>query len=132
MSIFLILLAAGDSKRLNSGKPKPFCKVNNKTLLEHSLNNFKNIKEIKKIILVYNKKHRSYLNKLKLKNIVKIIGGNSRQESVFIALKKIKKMGCKKVLIHDAARPLTSKLIIKNLINKLKKKPCSYTCNKKL
>ena len=44
----------------------------------------------------------------------------TRQESTFKALKKIKKMNCKKVLIHDAARPNPSKKLIKNLINKLK------------
>ena len=37
MSLFLILLAAGDSKRLNSSIPKPFHYINNKTLLEHSI-----------------------------------------------------------------------------------------------
>ena len=67
MSLFLILLAAGDSKRLKSKIPKPFHIVNNKTLLEHSLNSFKNIQEIKKTVIVYNKKHKNYLDKLNLK-----------------------------------------------------------------
>ena len=35
------------------------------------------------------------------KNTIKITGGKTRQESAFKALKKIKKMGCSKVLIHD-------------------------------
>ena len=30
-------------------------------------------------------------------------------------------MNCKKVLIHDAARPSPPKLLVKNLINKLEK-----------
>jgi len=41
-SLFLVLLAAGNSKRLKSSTPKPFYIINNKTLLEHSLNAFKN------------------------------------------------------------------------------------------
>jgi len=121
MSLFLILLAAGDSKRLESTTPKPFHKINNLTLLEHTINAFKNIHEIQKTVVVYNKKHKKYLNKLKLSNEIKVIGGRTRQESTFKALKKIKKMNCKKVLIHDAARPLPSKKLIKNLLNKLKK-----------
>ena len=48
MSLFLILLAAGDSKRLKSNTPKPYNKVNNKTLLEHSLDAFQNFDKIKK------------------------------------------------------------------------------------
>tara|TARA_Y100000590_G_C15613780_1_gene974905 strand:+ start:34 stop:1170 length:1137 start_codon:yes stop_codon:yes gene_type:complete len=121
MSLFLVLLAAGDSKRLNSTTPKPFQRVNNKTLLEYSISSFKKFNEIRKIVIVYNKKHKKHLNKLNLVNIIKIKGGKSRQESSFIALKKIRKMKCKKVLIHDAARPTPPERLIKNLLNKLKK-----------
>jgi len=121
MSLFLILLAAGDSKRFKSDIPKPFNMVNNKTLLEHSLDAFKNFSAIKKTIIVYNKKHKKYLDKLNLKNTATIVGGKTRQESTFKALKKIKRMNCKKVLIHDAARPFSSKKIINEIINNLKR-----------
>ena len=121
MSLFLILLAAGDSKRLKSGIPKPFCIVNNRSLIEHSLHAFKNFSEIKKTLIVYNKKHKKYINKLVLKNTLKVVGGNTRQESTFKALNKIRKMNCKKVLIHDVARPAPSRRIIKEVIYKLKK-----------
>ena len=120
MSLFLILLAAGESKRLKSTTPKPFLKINNRALLEHSINAFKDFRKIKKVIIVYNKKNKKYLNKLNLKNIIKIEGGKTRQESTFNALKKISKMGCKKVIIHDAARPSPPKNLIRNLLVKLK------------
>ena len=120
MSLFLILLAAGDSKRLKSNTPKPYNKVNGKTLLEHSLDVFRDFRKIKKTLIVYNKKHKKYLNKLNLKNILKVIGGKTRQESTFKALKKIKKIGCNKVLIHDVARPFPSKKIINDIIINLK------------
>ena len=121
MSLFLILLGGGDGKRLKTKLPKPYNKVNNITLLEHSLNAFSNFPEIKKKIVVYNKKHKNYIKSLRLKNVLKIIGGKTRQESTFAALKKLKKMRCKHVLIHDVARPYPSKTIIKNLIHKVKK-----------
>ena len=121
MSLFLIILAAGDSKRLKSSTPKPFITVNNKTLLERSIKAFKNFTEIKKTVVVYNKKHKKNLGKLKLNKILKIAGGKTRQESTYKALSQIKGMGCKKVLIHDSARPNPSKKLIKNIINKLKK-----------
>jgi len=120
MTTFLILLAAGDSKRLKSNTPKPYHIINGKTLLEHSIDSFKFFPEIKKILVVYNKNHVKYLNKLKLKNVLKIKGGKSRQESTFNALKKIKKMNCDKVLIHDSARPNTPKKMISEIINSLK------------
>ena len=120
MSLFLILLAAGDSKRLKSNTPKPYHRINNRTLIEHSINAFRDFDGIKKTLLIYNKKHKKYLKKLNLRNVIKIEGGKFRQESAFKALKKIKKMNCKKVIIHDAARPFPSKIIINNLISKLK------------
>jgi 2-C-methyl-D-erythritol 4-phosphate cytidylyltransferase/2-C-methyl-D-erythritol 2,4-cyclodiphosphate synthase len=120
MSIFLILLAAGESKRLKSSVPKPYITVNNKKLLEHAINSFRGFRAIKKTVIVYNKKHKKHLDKLNLKNTLKIAGGKTRQESTFRALKKIKKMNCKKVLIHDSARPFPSKKIINEIIKKLK------------
>ena len=120
MSLFLILLAAGESKRLRSTVPKPFIKINGKTLLELTRESFANINNIKKTVIVYNKKHKKYLSQLNLKNTLKIVGGKTRQESTFNALKKIKKMNCKKVLIHDAARPNTSKKLVNDIISKLK------------
>jgi 2-C-methyl-D-erythritol 4-phosphate cytidylyltransferase / 2-C-methyl-D-erythritol 2,4-cyclodiphosphate synthase len=121
MSIFLILLAAGDSKRLKSSTPKPYQIINNKTLIECSLNAFKDIKEIKKTIIVYNNKHRKYLKKLHLQNIFKVVGGKTRQDSTLKALNKIKNMNCNKVLIHDVARPNPPKKLIKDIIKKLGK-----------
>ena len=92
MSLFLILLAAGEGKRLKTSIPKPYNKINNRTLLEHSLNAFKNCSQIKKNVLVYNKKHKKHLSKLKLENVIKIPGGKTRVESTFKALTKIKNM----------------------------------------
>jgi len=120
MSLFLILLAAGESKRLKSTVPKPFLKVNGKSLLELSYESFDSVNKIKKTVIVYNKKHKKYLSKLYLGDTLKIAGGKTRQESTFIALRKIKKMNCQKVLIHDAARPNPSKKFINQIINKLK------------
>ncbi len=120
MNFFLILLAAGESKRLKTSVPKPYITVNNKKLLEHALNLFQDFHAIKKTLIVYNKKHKKHLDKLNLKNTLKIAGGKNRQESTFKALKKIKKMNCKKVIIHDAARPFTSKKIINEILIKLR------------
>jgi len=121
MSIFLILLAAGDSKRLKSNTPKPYHVINNKTLLEHSFYSFSNFAEIKKTVLVFNKKHKKFIDKLSLKNTLKVTGGKSRQESTFKALKKIRRMKCNKVLIHDVARPNPHKKLIKKIIYLLKR-----------
>ena len=120
MSIFLILLAAGESKRLKSTKPKPYISVNNKTLIKHTIDKVRGIKVIKKIIIIYNKKHKKKLDSLNIKNVIKIAGGKTRAQSTFLALKRIKNLKCSKVLIHDAARPNTSIKLIKKTIQTLK------------
>jgi len=119
--MFLILLAAGKSKRFENTIPKQYTKLGNKTILEHSLDAFGDFQQIKKTILVYNKKHKKYLKKLNLKNVIKITGGDTRQQSAFKALNKIKNMHCKKVLIHDSARPFPSKELINKIISNIKK-----------
>ena len=92
MSIFLILLAAGENKRLKSADPKPYIKVNNRTLVEHNIDKIHNIKSIKKIVIVYNKKHRKRVDNLNIKNAIKITGGKTRAQSTLLALKKIKNL----------------------------------------
>ena len=123
MSFSLILLAAGDSKRLDSKVPKPFIKIGKKTLLEYSLIKFNKIRKIKKIIIVANKKHSKFFKNIKFNNCVKIVGGKTRQESTYKALKHIKKnkIKCTNVLIHDSARPNFSIKLIKRIINASKK-----------
>ena len=49
MSLFLILLAAGDGKRLKSRTPKPYIKVSNSAIIEHSLKAFRKFPQIKKV-----------------------------------------------------------------------------------
>ncbi|MBO6480924.1 MAG: 2-C-methyl-D-erythritol 2,4-cyclodiphosphate synthase [Pelagibacteraceae bacterium] len=123
MSFSLILLAAGNSKRLSSKIPKPFIKIANKTLLEYSLTKFGKIRQIKKIIIVTNKKHSKFFKNIKFNNCVKIVGGKTRQESTYKALKHIKKnkIKCTNVLIHDSARPNFSVKLIKRIINASKR-----------
>ena len=72
MSFCLVLLAAGNSERFKSQIPKPFVKIGEKTLLDHSLIKLSQIKEIKKIILVLNKKHKRFSKKIKFKNLIRL------------------------------------------------------------
>ena len=122
MSFSLILLAAGNSNRFKSKIPKPFHELGGKTLIEISLSKFLQFKEIKKIVVVFNKNHKKYLGRLKFDNIKFIEGGNTRNKSTYNALKfLIKQKNINKVLIHDAARPNFSKKLIKQIIFNSKK-----------
>ena len=121
MSFCLILLAAGNSNRFNSNLAKPYHKIGGKTLLEISLNKSSLFNQIKKTVVVYNKKHQKILKKVNLKNIKFIKGGRTRQESTFNALKYlIKQKGISRVLIHDSARPNFSSKLLRSIIKNMK------------
>ena len=122
MSFCLILLAAGNSRRFKSNLAKPYHKIGGKTLLEIILKKTSNFKQIKKTIVIYNKKQLRILKKLGLKNIRLIEGGSSRQESTLKALNHLHKQGgISKVLIHDVARPNFSKKLLNKIIKHAKK-----------
>ncbi len=119
MSFCLIILAAGNSSRFRSNVGKPYQKIGGKSLIEINLIKAQKFKQIKKIILVYNKKDLRLIKLLKLKNVKLVVGGKSRQQSTFNALKfLIGRKGPNKVLIHDVARPnFSSKLLISIMKN---------------
>ena len=116
MRFSFILLAGGNSARFKSDVPKQYHKIAEKTLIDISLTKIKDFKEIKKIVFVYNRKHKKYLNGINLKNVKLIVGGKTRSESTYNALTYLQKQkNIDKVLIHDAARPNFSKKLIKNI-----------------
>ena len=121
MSFCLIILAAGNSHRFKSNIGKPYQKIAGKSLIEINLLKARQFKEIKSIILVYNRKDLKRIKSLKLKNIQLIAGGNSRQKSTYNALKFLNnKKNITKVLIHDAARPNFSIKLFNSIIKNMK------------
>ena len=124
MNSCFIILAGGESKRFNSKIPKPYQLYKNKPILLHSIEKAKNYGKFSKIIIVINKKHKSYIKKLKIKNIEIIIGGKTRAESAYKALQNIKSYNIKNVLIHDAARPNFSLKLLDRLNKQLKLNDC--------
>ena len=121
MSFCLIILAAGNSHRFKSNIGKPYQKIAGKSLIEINLIKARQFKEIKSIILVYNRRDLKRIKSLKLKNVQLIPGGNSRQKSTYNALKFLNnKKSVSKVLIHDAARPNFSIKLFSSIIKNMK------------
>ena len=121
MSFCLIILAAGNSSRFRSNVGKPYQKIGGKSLIEINLIKAQKFKQIKKIILVYNKKDLKLIKLLKLKNVKLVAGGKSRQQSTLNALKfLINHKGLNKVLIHDVARPNFSSKLLNSIIRNMK------------
>ena len=121
MSFCLIILAGGNSHRFRSNIGKPYQKIAGKSLIEISINKALKFKQIKKIILVYNKKDLKRVKSLKLKNVKFIPGGKTRRQSTFNALRYLSHSNRSlKVLIHDAARPNFSIKLLNSIIKKMK------------
>lgn len=118
-----IILAGGYSKRMNSKVPKQLAKIGNKPLLAYALDTFERCKAIDSIILVVHKKitHqcRNLIKRYNYKKIEQlVVGGRTRQKSVFNALRRIR--DCDYVIIHDGARPFVTQKIISRVIKAVK------------
>ena len=90
MSFSLIILAGGNSHRFRSKVGKPYQKLAGKSLIELNVIKARKFKQIKKIIIVYNKKDAKRVKSLKIKNVKLINGGINRQQSTYNALKYLK------------------------------------------
>ena len=121
MSFCLIILAGGNSHRFKSNISKPYQKIAGKSLIEINANKASKFREIKKIILVYNKKDIKRVKSLKIKNVKLIAGGKNRQQSTFNALKYlVSQKRIRKVLIHDVARPNFSTKLLNSILKNMK------------
>ena len=118
----VIILACGQSKRLKSKSPKQYIEFFEDIILNHTIKIFLKNNEIDHILLVLNKKHKKFFNKIiQGKKISYSYGGDSRQKSVLYGLKYIKRFKPTNVLIHDANRPFTNTKLISEILKKLRK-----------
>ena len=123
MKTYAIILASGSGTRMELDVPKQFYKINNKTLLEYSIEAFENHEKINAIVVVANPEYIELTKQIsfkysKVKAIVK--GGSSRQKSSYNGIMALAGKHVFDVLIHDAVRPFVSKDIITRCIDALK------------
>ena len=116
-----IILAAGNSVRYGQNRNKNLEIINNLTVLEYSLIEFNQNKKIDDIIIACKEVDLEKINEIINKNfsskpIKSVLGGSSRQESVYNA---INSTDSDIVIIHDAARPMIKQEYIDNCINEM-------------
>ncbi len=113
-----IIVAAGSGLRFGEKTPKQYLNLAGKPMLSHSVSTFSNHPDIDAVQVVYNPQDADLYNKsVKGMNVLPpVAGGKTRQESVRLGLEAIEKFSPKKVLIHDAARPLVTSDIITRVI----------------
>ncbi|MDD3030867.1 MAG: 2-C-methyl-D-erythritol 4-phosphate cytidylyltransferase [Atribacterota bacterium] len=124
MSNIAIIAAAGNGERLDSCDSKMLVNIAGKPLLVHTLNVFEKSEKIDEIVLVVHKKdlkkiEKEVIEKNKYQKLSKIVlGGFTRQESVFKGLQAIKENNGR-VCIHDGARPLIEEWMIERTIEEV-------------
>lgn len=125
MKNYAVILASGTGSRFGSDIPKQFIKINDKTILEYSIEAFENADCIDEIVLVITPEYKNDAEKIvknngykKLSKIVQ--GGKERKDSSFNGISAIDGAEAN-VLIHDCARPFVSQKIIANCVEALDK-----------
>ena len=119
MKISAIIPAAGSGSRFDASKNKLLRNVNGMPVIVHTLQVISSVETISEITICTSENIIDEIKNLVLKyNISKvkqvILGGATRQESVFKGLKSLDNPDF--VVIHDGARPLVTKDIIENSI----------------
>tara|TARA_Y100000590_G_scaffold470625_1_gene667063 strand:+ start:6496 stop:7644 length:1149 start_codon:yes stop_codon:yes gene_type:complete len=120
----LVILAGGKGDRFGGSIPKQFTKIGQLNFIEYILDNIP-INTFKIIVISCKKNYiKKYLKKInnyaKKSKVLFSNPGKTRQESSFNALKKLKPLNTKNVLIHDSARPFVSNKLIIKIIKNLK------------
>ena len=121
--IRIILLAGGVGSRFKSKINKQLIEINRKTLLEICIENFHKYLKNFNIQIVVNKSNSNLIEGIAKKyNLLKpVLGGVTRQQSVYKGLIALENYNNEYVLIHDTARPIVTFEVLEQLINYTKK-----------
>ncbi len=115
----IIIPSAGSGTRMKSEKNKLFLTLSDgESVLYHTISKFIGL-DIGSIIIPHRECDKaeidSICNKFPDLNFITLIGGNTRSETVSLALQKVT---ADTVLIHDGARPFVTQDIIKSVYQK--------------
>lgn len=123
---FAVVPAAGVGKRMSADCPKQYLHINNKTIIEHTIEKLLKVDRLQKIIIAVSEHDKQWqtIELLKDSRIDVVTGGAERCISVFNGLLALDE-NCNNndwVLVHDVARPCVSVNDINNLIDQLNDK----------
>ncbi len=103
----VVVPAAGVGKRMRASCPKQYLTINDKTILEHTVQRLLNHEAICHVVIALGE-FDEYFPTTALannSNVTRVIGGKERVDSVLAGLKSLNTEQEQWVLVHDAARP---------------------------
>lgn len=129
-----IITSAGSGRRMNSDINKPFLNIDDKKIIERTLETVTSIEEFDEIILVIRKEDEDIVRSiLKNPNFSKkvryVFGSSTRELSTFEGLKALNKKS-QLVLTHDGVRPFASRKLFYKTLEELKNYKAVITATK--
>lgn len=130
----VIIAAAGSGKRMGSGMPKQYLRIDGEPILLKTVKAFHSNENVDGIFVVAGKGYEDYCRKMFERagiRVTVVTGGAERQDSIFAALQEVKKSGISgddTVLIHDGARPYVTGRIIDDVVRAAENFGASAAC----
>ena len=126
--IVALITASGRGSRLainGDGIPKQYLPLAGVPMLRHTILAFLNHPQISDVICTIHHDDIALYEEaiIGLDLLNPVFGGQTRQESVHNGLEALREYNPDKVLIHDGARPFTSKRVISGILEKLETHP---------
>ena len=116
--LVVVVPAAGVGKRMQSDCPKQYMQINNKAVIEHTVERLLSHPSIDHVVIALGKED-GYFGELaiaKNSRVKTVVGGAERVDSVLAGLESIDAEQFPWALVHDAARPCLSIADLNNLI----------------
>lgn len=119
-----VILAGGTGSRFGGGLPKQFFEVAGKMVIEHTIYIFENCSNIDEIAIVVSPNHKAIIEQMIKKNrykkVKKILNsGQERYMSSLSAIEAYRGVDGRKLILHDAVRPLISHRVINDVVEAL-------------
>jgi 2-C-methyl-D-erythritol 4-phosphate cytidylyltransferase len=114
MKVAAVIAAAGLGRRMQKDIPKTYLPLAGKPILIHTLEVFEQVSEVHEVLVVVHPEDLEFcqeeiLAPHPLKKVLRVVpGGKERQDSVYNALKVLKRESEEPevILVHDGVRPL--------------------------
>lgn len=115
--IAAVVPAAGVGSRMQAEIPKQYLTINNKSILEHTVDKLSSMPELATILLAINPDDTLFsTQQFNSDKVQTTAGGKERADSVLNALLALEVLQPDWVLVHDAARPIVHIDDIRKLI----------------
>lgn len=128
MQPVVVILAGGTGSRFGGPVPKQYLPLSSRPVIRWTIDLFRRHPLIDQVVVVINKEHRKLYEEATegLSGITSVIGGSSRQESLWAALEHLSSAPPRQVIVHDGCRPFAPLSVLDRVLSALQTE-CAVT-----